>query len=305
MEYDVLVLGDYYCDLIFAGLPHMPALGEEVFGARFEMAPGGAFIPAVALRRLGVRVGWAADFGDDLFSAFVLERARAEGLDASLFRLHGQPVRRISVAASFPHDRAFLTYADPNPARLRDHIKTLCRARARLAYLNGLFYGPTADMARRLLRRRGMQIVMECQSTGETLDNPAVRRAIEGVDAFMPNSVEAQQLTGASNTLEAMDALADLCPLVVIKDGPAGAHAAAGGRRYHAPSLPVTPLDTTGAGDCFNAGFVKAWLEGLPVETCLQWGNVCGGLSTTALGGATAAPRLAEVQQWLERDRAM
>ena len=69
-------------------------------------------MPRSAMHRLGLKVGWAADFGDDDFSRFTLERARAEGLDDALFVHHRRPLRRITVALSYPDDRAFITYVD-------------------------------------------------------------------------------------------------------------------------------------------------------------------------------------------------
>src|SRR5690606_38546623 len=128
----------------------------------------------------------------------------------------------------------------------------------------------------------------------------AIRRALRRVDVFMPNAAEACALTGRREPVEALEVLSRLCRLVVIKDGANGAYAGYGdGHVVHAPAIPIKVVDTTGAGDCFAAGFLKAWLDGRPLAECLRWGNICGGLSATARGGATAAPTLAEVQQWL------
>src|SRR5450756_1006896 len=96
-------------------------------------------------------------------------------------------------------------------------------------------------------------------------------------------------MTGACDVVQALRSLNELCPLVVVKDGGAGAYGCARGEIVHAPAIPLTPIDTTGAGDCFNAGFVRAWLDGLPLDECLRWGNVVGGLSTLAPGGTGRA----------------
>ena len=112
-RYDVIVVGGYFVDLIFNGLPQFPVLGKEIVGSGFEMLPGGAYNAALAMHRLGLKVGWAADFGDDDFSRFTLERARAEGLDDALFVHHRRPLRRITAALSYPEERAFITYVRP------------------------------------------------------------------------------------------------------------------------------------------------------------------------------------------------
>jgi sugar/nucleoside kinase (ribokinase family) len=117
----------------------------------------------------------------------------------------------------------------------------------------------------------------------------------------MPNAAEAKALTGATNVQEALCQLAEICQLVVVKDGPGGAYAWREGEILHAPALALAPVDTTGAGDCFNAGFLRAWLEGLPLQECLQWGNIVGGLSTLKRGGTGQVITTRDVEEWLER----
>jgi len=87
---------------------------------------------------------------------------------------------------------------------------------------------------------------------------------------------------------------------VIVKCGAEGVIAQAGANVVRASGLSVDVFDTTGAGDCFNAGFLYGHLRGLPLEASLRCGNICGGLSTTARGGA-AAPSAAQVEQWLQR----
>jgi sugar/nucleoside kinase (ribokinase family) len=93
--------------------------------------------------------------------------------------------------------------------------------------------------------------------------------------------------------------------LIVMKDGAHGAEAftpeSRGGLRV--PAIPVTPVDTTGAGDAFDAGYLYAYVNGLPLDVCMQYGSICGGLATTAPGGATASPSIGEVEKWLTKSR--
>jgi sugar/nucleoside kinase (ribokinase family) len=67
--------------------------------------------------------------------------------------------------------------------------------------------------------------------------------------------------------------------------------------------FPVNPVDTTGAGDSFNAGFLHAWLRRSPVEQCLRFGAACGAISTLASGGTGNQPTEAQALEFL-RDRA-
>jgi sugar/nucleoside kinase (ribokinase family) len=299
-HYDVIVAGDYCLDLIFTGLPAFPALGKEVVGTGFAMIPGASYNSAVAMHRLGLKVGWATDFGNDDFSRFVLERVRQEGLDEALLVHHDRPMRRITVAASYPHDRAFIAFYDPEPA-VHAAMKALATASAQVLYVSGLYYGSLFDAGRLLVRARHMKLVMDGNSGDEAvLANPAVRKSVQNVEVLMPNASEARRMTGTDDLVAAMQTLAALGPLVVVKDGGNGAYACAGGQIIHAPAIPITPMETTGAGDCFNAGFIKAWLDGRPLAECLRWGNVVGGLSTLAPGGTGKVVTVEEVQRWLK-----
>ncbi len=303
LNFDVIVVGSYSVDLIFTGLSEFPQLGKDVVGTGFKMTPGEAFIPAVAMHRLGLKVGWAADFGNDEFSLFALHSAREEGLDESLFALHDQPLRRISAAASFPHERGFITYYDPDPS-IPAAIPALIKANARLVYSPGLYTGELLPAALKIMHAKKMRLVMDGNSSsgdilGKNKDCQAARYAIKNASLFLPNALKARRITREHDLQKAIRKLGELCPLVVIKDGADGAYAYAAGELYHELAIPVASIDTTGAGDCFNSGFLRAWLDGKPLSTCLKWGNIVGGLSTTELGGTTHRITCEQVQAYL------
>jgi sugar/nucleoside kinase (ribokinase family) len=297
-NYDVLLPDGYFCDLIFTGLPELPRLGADLFGTGFDMVPGAVFYTALALHRLGVHTGWACDFGDDFASRFVLEAARREGIDGGLFRLHDRPLRRISVAFSYAHDRGFISYQDALPNI--SPIPLIERHRPRVVLLSHLHTGPDLLALAEATHACGGLVYMDCQAHPETLDDPAAVAALRAVDIFAPNRDEALHLTGAATAEQALGRLAELIPLVIVKCGADGAIAWRGGEVARVPGLAVPVLDTTGAGDCFNAGFVDGYLRGEPLETCLRRGNICGGLSTTARGGG-AVPTAAQVDAWMRR----
>jgi sugar/nucleoside kinase (ribokinase family) len=301
-HYDVMVLGDYNVDLIFGRLPHFPSLGSDLLAGSFAQVPGGgSYISAVTMHRLGLAVAWAADFGSDEFSQWVLAKVREEGLSEEFFVFHDRPMRRVTVAMTYPEDRAFVTYYDPEPA-IPAAMRALVGISARAVYLPGLYYGPFFDAGRFLVRAKKMKLIMGGNMIEEvTLRQPAVRKVLGEVDVFLPNAREARLLTGQDDLEAARTELGHLCPLVVIKDGSRGAWAQTPKGARQVPALALTPVDTTGAGDCFDAAFVTAWLEGLPLETCLRWGNIAGGLSTLELGGTGRVIRRADIASWLAR----
>lgn len=297
-KFDVICLGSYCTDLIFTGMDSLPELGREVLSTGFEMLVGETYNSVLAMHRLGIRVGWAADFGNDILSKLALEQIARDEVDTSLFVVQERPFRRITVAASFPEDRAFLTYYDPDPP-VPAALKMLPRASAAFMYFPGYFFGGLFEAGARLVKLKKMKIVMDgnCGALDLEPDAPILRKTLQKVDIFMPNACEALRMTGEANLDMAMRKLGSYCPLVVVKDGANGSFGVQKGQVIHVPALPITPVDTTGAGDVFNAGFLRGWLDGLSLQTCLQMGNIAGGLSTTARGGTTRAVTPQDIQQ--------
>ncbi|MGB8252708.1 MAG: carbohydrate kinase family protein [Anaerolineaceae bacterium] len=300
MVYDVLALGDYSLDLIFADLERAPALGKEVYGRKFSMLPGGTYNTAAALHRLGVNVAWAANFGNDEFSQFVLKAASEEGLTPVCFSLKDKPYRNITVAASYKTERAFISYSDPqiiNPVYLRRIFTTPCR----ILFISGLYTGQIFTLGASLIRSRKMLLVMDGNSSAGTLADQKIVRSLKAVDIFMPNAREARRLVGSDKLEDCLKDLGSLINLVVIKDGRNGAYAIQNGQITHVPGIPVKCLDTTGAGDCFDAGFLKAYLDNNDLETCLKWGNIVGGLSTQGFGGSGFIVYIEDVKKTLKK----
>lgn len=283
---DVLVVGDYYVDLVFAGAPAWPEPGAEIFADVLAAVPGGAYSHTLALHRLGVRVQWMTEFGSDPHSAQVLAAARAEGLDPARFVHHDGPVRNVSVAISREGDRGFLSYREPRPPLAMAPV--IEAVRPRMVLLPQLVGGESAAGALDAAGRVGAEVFMDCQHTHLTLATPGVADTLARVHVFAPNADEARRLTGMQDVEDAARELGRITPTVVVKDGARGALAVAEPSVVRSPAPPVTVVDTTGAGDCFDAGFIFARLRGHDLQTCLHVATACGALSTTGYGSAAA-----------------
>ena len=305
LNFDVIVVGSYSIDLIFSGMDEFLQLGKDVISKDFMMTPGEAYISALSLHRLGIKVGWAADFGNDNFSQLALNYAREEGLDESLFIHHDRPYRRISVAASYPQDRGFLTFHDPDPP-LPAALSAIRKAQSKVILIPGLYYGKFLEAGKKIMQFNNMKLFMDGNSSAgniisNTRDCKAIRRSIKNADVFLPNAQETIRLTGTIDLELAIRQLGELSPCVVIKDGSKGSLAYTNNQLFYVPAIQVNAIDTTGAGDNFNAGFLCAWLDAQPIETCLKWGNILGGLSTTELGGTTRRVTSDEVIETLSK----
>jgi sugar/nucleoside kinase (ribokinase family) len=298
--FDVILEGSPFVDLTFTfgDREGLPPLGQEVFAQDFAINPGGVFNIAAALARLGLRVGLLAQLGNDIFSRFIAERMEAAGLSLGLTQWVDRPLPVVTAGVSFPHDRLFISYAEPEvPAEPppRVTLETLQRYNPRALFC----YGEHTVALYREARRRGILVCIDTHWSEERLRSAHLRAAVAEASVFSPNLPEALEMTRTATAEEALDVLSAWTSCVAIKAGPRGCLAACEGSRYESPAIPVRPVDTTGAGDNFNAGLLYGLLRGYSFETALRCANIAGGLSTTVLGGAANGTTTADIEAWL------
>ena len=286
--HDVFIVGRYFCDLVFTGLPELPRLGHEVYSREFHMVPGGVYNAAIALHRLGVKIVWPCQFGNDLFSQYVKSEALKEGVSVAYFSDLGRPSLHLTAAFSFEQERAFLSYSDPLP--VYDYGELILETHPKWIYITHLLIGEPLEQIVDAGRSIDAKIFMDCQAHNHNLSKPAVQKALRAVDIFSPNRVEAGRLTGEEDINGMLAELSKFSPLVVIKDGKNGSYLQCGIRTIHQPSIPVEVVETTGAGDNFDSGFLYAQVRGYSLEKCLRAGNICGGLSAQGFGGSSTSP---------------
>lgn len=292
MSNTVLVVGDYCLDVIFTGLPSMPTLGEEIFGEDVNVTIGGGTFPtSMVLRRLGITAEACMQFGNDFFSSYAMQLLRAAGLDSRFFRVEDQPLRRLTVALSYPEDRAFVSIADPPlvfEGRSRFGAASLDEQSFDHIHIAHLSAGlAAADLIRRA-KRDGISISLDCGWNLKAIHDAAVWETLGQVDVFLPNEKEVLEITGEKDLELGFQKLAENIPLSVVKLGREGSIGITQDDRVAVPSIPVESVDTTAAGDCFNAGFIFGYLQNHSLENCLLAGNICGALSVTALGWQNA-----------------
>lgn len=302
MTYDVLVYGPLFCDLIFTDLPDMPTLGTEIFAGDFTVAVGGSAIVAAGLHRLGARVGLIADLGNDPMSDLVRKMLDDMSVDRTLIRDHPYPLPQVTAALSFPHDRAFVTrFRRPDDvvdlsAVLRDHPAKHLHISSFLAALDN-------PKAPQIAHDAGLTVSFDPGWDETALHDARLHGIIANLDIFLPSVSELCHIMQQEKVEVALQQAADSMKdgIVVMKQGKAGAVAYGSDTYETVSALSVNTVDTTGAGDSFNAGFLFGYAQKQPLTRCLQYGAICGSLSTTRTGGATAAPTYDEVEQWLSK----
>ena len=278
----VLCVGRLYCDLIFSDLPRMPTLGTEVFSENFGAhAGGGAFITAAHLSQLGHGASLAAMLPASPFTDLMRPDLEAARLDLSLCAsLSASDGPQLTVAMAKDDDRSFLTRrAGPAfPDLTADALRKLKIKHLHIGEIASLVAHPgVIEIARSV----GATISVDC-GWEDDFDLGALRPLVRCVDVFLPNETEMEALL-------ALGIEASVAPLTVVKMGSQGAMAVTADQTVSAPAQKTDVVDTTGAGDAFNAGFLSAWLSGASLQKCLEAGNMRGALAVKSVGGFSPA----------------
>jgi sugar/nucleoside kinase (ribokinase family) len=303
-DLDLLVLGEVNPDVVVRAADPRPVFGEvERWVDAIELVIGASsVILACGAARLGLRVAMAGVVGDDALGRFMLAAMAERGLETSAVRIDRAVPTGASVILSDGRDRAILTAAGTIPRLRVADVPGSLVARARHVHAGSVFLldGVRPDLPGLFGRARAGGATTSADTNWDprgTWDG-GVRAILAETDVFLPNAAEATRIAGVDDAEAAARALLALGPgVVAIKLGAAGALAvAADGRVARVPAVPVEPVDTTGAGDSFDAGFLAAWLAGRPLDACLAIGAACGALSTRGIGGTAAQPTLAEAE---------
>lgn len=282
----LLSAGEAFEDLVFVGLERLPAPGEEVRTNKFSATiGGGAVITAVAAARLGVTVELASGLSDTAAARLRAERVRVINL-----RKPREP-HAITAALSTGSERAFVTFDGVNTRLEARLVPVLRSTRASHVHL-ALYPRDARAWARRVrgLAKRGIATSSDFGWNDVLARDPGLTELFDALTLVFVNEREAALYAGASTIEAAMPFWRARRPIVVIKLGERGSLALDRGKEWSAPSPKVKVVDTTGAGDAFNGGFLSAWLQGAPLKKCLEAGNRIGAASTRKAGGIEALP---------------
>lgn len=288
---DLVCLGESFEDLIFAGLERLPRLGEELRTTSFVRTfGGGATITAVAAARLGMATRIVSALSEGACS-----RLRAEGVQVTNLRKRDE-LHAITAALSTPKDRAFVTFDGVNAVLGPRFLAALSKAQARIIHL-ALCPRDIVPLAQalRAVRNRGTLVSLDFGYDLDLARDPDLPLLIAEADFLLINEDEAKLYSRRSSLALAESFWKQHARNTVIKLGPSGSRWISPKRTVEEPAPKVRALDTTGAGDAFNAGFLAGLLGGLPARSALRLGNTVGARSTRAVGGLDGLPRLEEL----------
>jgi sugar/nucleoside kinase (ribokinase family) len=293
-RFDVTIAGELNLDLILYGLPEQLQPERELLADRMMLTLGSSSaIVAHNLSALGTRVGFQSLIGDDSLGQIALDRLAESGVEvANVRRVHSATTTGLTVILHHPGWRNILTYAGTIAELSLKDLDFDYLADSRHFHLSSLYLQqslrPDLPELFRRFKAAGLTISLDSNDDPQDLWDGGLKDLLKYVDVLLPNEREAMRITGTNDPEIAIEQLAEMVPLVVVKLGKQGALAQRGKERFTSPSLSVSAVDAVGAGDSFDAGFLHQYLRGADIITCLAGGNLAGALSVTRPGGTEA-----------------
>ncbi len=296
-DFDLLVLGDCNPDLLVTGDAE-PVFGQAekvVEDARLVVGGSGA-IAACGAARLGLRTAFAGVVGDDAFGSFMLEALSEHGVDARGVLVDPNRPTGVSIVLARGEDRATLTSLGTiGDLRAGSVAPDLVRS-SRHVHVSSYYLqrGLQRDLPGLFEEAHGVGASTSIDPNWDPADewDAGLLALLEKTDVFFPNSNEAREITGVDDIDVAAEALASRGTVVAVKFGQGGGLAMWGDEVVRSEAIPATVVDTTGAGDSFDAGFIAGRLAGWPLGRCLALAVACGSLSTRGIGGTAAQPTM-------------
>lgn len=290
--------GNPFLDVVFTGLPHIPAAGQEVLAENVAFLPGGSLTAAIVLSRLGLNVMYEAQLGDDFASRFLLAEMKREGVSTDAVTVVPGTRACVTVAYNHNNDRSFLSFAPPTPPPRPELVD---RYQPRAVLVDGLRVGPAViETLARARTLRALRLA-DVQDTAPTLADPATAELLSQLDVITLNEREVLQLTCTTDLTHGLNTLRGLVGTVVLKRGADGARALWANGEVELPAIPAKVVDLTGCGDNFFAALTAAFLEGQVINECLAWANAAGHLAALSPGGTGGRYSRADLLELVER----
>lgn len=304
----ILVIGELNVDIVATGLQSTPQMGAEILAEDCELTLGSASaIFAVGMAKLGHKVTFVSQVGQDYFGDFCIATLKRLGVSTRHVARRADEKTGVTIALSGKRDRALVTHSGAVATLTLDRIdKALMKQHDHL-HLTSYYLQKGLQPSFAGIFARAKELEMTTSFDPNSDPSNKWSRNIDSVlrhtDVLFVNEREALELTRSRTPKAALKALGAKVRCAAIKRGPRGAMAVQEGTLADDPGFKVAAIDTTGAGDSFDAGFVSAYLRKEPVAECLRIGNACGALSATRIGGTAGQPTEPELQKFLRSNK--
>ncbi len=293
---DVVVIGELNVDIILNYIEGFPEVGKEKLAKEMDITLGSSSaIFASNLSTLGTKVAFIGKTGKDAFASLVLDSLNTKGVNTSQIIQSETSNTGATIVLNYDQDRAMVTYPGAMETLTIEDIDFDILSDARHLHFSSIFLQPA-------IRESLPDLFAKAKSMGLTTSvdpqwDPAEKwdvnlsKLLPVLDIFMPNKAELLLLTDSNSLSEAINKIKAISPNItlVVKNGAEGAYGWSSGNLLHQPAFMNTEvIDSIGAGDSFNAGFIHEFIKGSSIHKCLETGALTGAVSTTRPGGTGA-----------------
>ena len=300
-EIDVLIAGTPNIDMIVPPYEALPGPGEEIrVDNMYVQCGGGVAITAIGLSKLEMKTMIYGAGHNDLFGEFILQELQKYGV--KMMTRFSEKSTGISIALDVDKDRRFITYDGcVNEVTPKDIPKGLLK---KIRHIHLTNYRGRMDLDEYL------QFIEDAHQAGATVSmdvgwddtgqwDECLFDITKKLDVFFINDKELLEYTRSVGLDAGIEKLTGFCSHAAIKMGARGSRLLISGEVFRSKAYRVISLDTTGAGDSFNAGYLYGFLNGLSPEKCLKAANFCGASSVQGYGGYEKIPNLKQLKEEL------
>ena len=304
--FDLLVIGEINPDIILRDTNVVPRFGqvEKTVDAADLTIGSSSVITACGAARLGLKVAFIGVVGDDVYGRFMLDAMQKRGLDISHCLVDPTLQTGFTVILAKPDgDRAMLTYSGTISALTPQQVNHALIRQTRHLHVGSYFLldGLRDSLPDLFAAAHAHGVTTSLDPNWDPYEKWQAADILPHCDVLLPNAAEIQRLANRDTFEESLTTLAEIVPTLAVKLGAEGGLVRQGEEVVQERPFPVAVIDTVGAGDSFNAGFLYGFINQWPLAKTLQLALACGSLSTRAAGGTTAQPTLDEATKLIDQ----
>ncbi|HLR90044.1 MAG TPA: carbohydrate kinase family protein [Balneolaceae bacterium] len=301
---DILVVGELNVDIILNKINKMPVPGQEQRADEMTLTMGSSTaIFAANASKLGSSVGFTGKVGNDTYGSYMVEALRKYQVNTEAIIVDPELKTGATVIFVLEEDRMMVTHPGAMEHFSAVDISDDLLKRYRHIHTSTLFFQPLlkdslAGLFKRA-KRLGLTTSMDSQWDPEEKWDLDLTNILPYTDFFLPNESELLAMAGTEDLDKALHFFSKFNSCLVVKRGTRGALLLQRpGEKLTVEGLRVPEVvDTVGAGDSFNAGFINAFLKNKDLQTCLEEGNRTAAVSVTKPGGVAAISSYEQVRE--------
>ncbi len=303
-KYDIVVVGELNADLILSGdiTPTFNQVERLVTDATLTLGSSSAIF-ACGAARLGLKVAFLGKVGNDMFGKLVMNELKKRHVATEWIVTSASEKTGLTVILNRDADRAILTYPGTIATTQLDDLDKTILEKARHLHLGGYYLLNRLQRNVQTLFKQahtlGLTVSLDTNYDPSEKWESGIANSLKYVDIFLPNERELLAITKERALPAAVASLSRILPVLAVKMGGKGAAVYTRDGHFKGKSIKTKVIDTVGAGDSFDAGFLYGYLHHWGLQRCVDLACVCGSLSTQAAGGIDGQPTIAQASSFL------